>query len=97
MLGASPQLYLENFGQPSHLPAVNHLGLFWRPWGLDLTHRCGRFAGATTPFLQSGSRFWTSSITRCGRAPRNAGKSKSKSKNKNKNKNKSKNKSKSNG
>ena len=42
---------LKNFGQPSHLPAVNHPGLFWRPWGLDLTHRCGRFAGATTPLL----------------------------------------------
>ena len=60
-----------------HLPAINHTGLFWRPWGLDLTHRCGRFAGATTLFLRSGSPFWTSSITRCARAPRNAGKSKS--------------------
>jgi hypothetical protein len=46
-----------------HLPAINHTGLFWRPWGLDLTHRCGRFAGATTLFLRSGSPFWTSSIT----------------------------------
>jgi len=64
----------KNFGQPGHLPAVNHPKLFWRPWGLDLTHRFGRFAGATTPFLRSGSPFWTSLITRCTRARWNASK-----------------------
>ena len=47
---------------------INHSGLFWRPWGLDLPHRCGRFAGATTPFLRSGSP--SSSITRCAPARR---------------------------
>jgi hypothetical protein len=65
----------KNFGQPGHLPTVNHPKLFWRPWGLDLTHRCGRFAGATTPFLRSGSPFWTSLITLCTRALWNASKS----------------------
>ena len=64
-ISVSPAVYL-----PSTI-----FGLFWRPWGLDLTHRCGRFAGATTPFLLSGWPFWTSSITRYTRAPRNAGKS----------------------
>ena len=73
VLNSAPQ----ESGGTSHLPAVNHLGPFWRPWGLDLTHRCGRFAGATTPFLRSGSPLWTSSITRRARAPRNASKSKS--------------------
>ncbi len=62
-----------------HLPAINHTGLFWCPWGLDLTHRCGRFAGATTPFLRSGSPLWMSLITRCARAPRNSRKGKGKS------------------
>src|SRR5882724_4810196 len=23
---------------------INHTALFWRPWGLDLTHRCGLVA-----------------------------------------------------
>jgi len=65
--------YPKNFGQPSHLPAVNHPGYSGvhgtRP-DTPVRARRRRHDALLTIWLT----FWTSSITRCTRSRRNASK-----------------------